>query len=295
MKEYSPEDVRLGQIINAINNLHLKYGAEADRFIDFGALLHNRKIVEHCRRSAEASISRRFLPGFRFKNTDHARWHFNNRDSLAFWIMDVDYGEKFWSENWIRSIFVRSYKHYCFEVANALRRFDDSTREAVREYNDAYESSDTAKKERIAAMMGIRRWGRNLPPGPVSCHGGLMGMAPWTERIKRLIPDATLPTTDRSLRRWPEQALGNREARAKATPPSGWYIDYVSYFGNIPCPDGQNPEMWAKAFHEYHEQWKWAPSESDRTPQCTSISFDTVACSTLWNPSAVRTRYKYDD
>lgn len=295
MNEPSPEDKRLGEIIEAFNDLHLKYGADADRFIDYGAMLRNRRIVEHCRSSVERSVSRRFLPGFRFKNTDHARWHFNNRDKLPFWIMDVEYGEKYWDENWIRSIFVRSYKHYCFEVANALQRYDNSTHDAVRECKRAYENRDEASLKRIVALMKLRRAGRNLPPGPVMAPGGLMGMAPWTERIKKLFSNDILPTKDRSLRRWPAQALGSREVRGRGAPPSGWHIDYLCYFGEIPCPDGHDPDLWSEKFHDYFESWKWSPVEGHPAPQCTSISFSTVAEPRLWNPSAVRTPYKYDD
>lgn len=295
MNEPRPEDQRLGAIIEAFNELHLKYGTDADRFVNYDAMLRNRRIVEHCRRSVENGISRNYLPGFRFKDTDHARWHFNNRDKLPFWIMDVDYGEKYWDENWIRSIFVPSYKHYCYEVANALQRYDHSTSEAVDQFNSAKESGDRTEVNRIVQYLLLRRAGRNLPPGPITAPGGLMAMSPWTERITKLFPKEVLPTTDRSLRRWPRQAVGAREARTIRKPPSGWYIDYLCYFGEIHRPDGHDPEVWSDRFHVYFESWKWAPIEGSPDPKRTSFSFKTVATSDLWSPSAVRTRYKYDD
>ncbi|MBE0564595.1 MAG: hypothetical protein IH621_01440 [Krumholzibacteria bacterium] len=295
MNEPSPEDKRLGEIIEAFNDLHLKYGADADRFIDYGAMFRSRRIVEHCRRSVENGISRRYLPGFSFRDTDHARWHFNNRDKLPFWIMDVDYGEEYWDENWIRSIFVPSYKHYCYEVAYALQRYDQSTAEAVKEFARVKETGDKAAVNRISQFLLFRRAGRNLPPGPINAPGGLMAMSPWTERLTKLFPEEVLPTTDRSLRRWPFQAVEGRRTRARRKPPSGWYIDYLCYFGDIPCPDVQDPDVWSEKFHDYIESWKWAPIEGCPDPQRKSISFRSVASADLWNASAVRTRYKYDD
>ena len=294
MNEPSPEEKHLGKVIGAFNDLHIKYGDDADQFIDYDALLRNRKIVEHCRRSVENSISRQYLPGFRFKSTDHARWHFNNRDKLSFWIMDVDYGEEYYAENWIRAAFVSSYKQYGYEVARALKQYDESTKDAVRDYRAIVKTGNQTHINRAATIMKIRRSGRNLPPGPVNFPGDLMAIDPWTIRISKLFTKDVLPTTLRSLNRWPDQALARRQSRRKSDPPSGWYIDYISYFGEIPCPDGHDPDIWIEKFHGYFESWKWESIPGVPNPKRTTQTFLNPASPDLWNQSATRTKYKFD-
>ncbi len=285
----------LPKIIDALNSLRNELGEDVDKYLNYDAFLRKRDLVEHCRHSVENHIGRNYLPGFRFASTDHARWHFRNRDFLPFWVMDFQSNEEHWVRNWIRAAFVPSYKHYCYEVATALKRYDDNTIRTVRDFKELIEKGDKKAINRATSIMKICRSGKNLPPGPVKIPNELMGIDPWTTRIAKLFTEDILPTTSRSLRRWPEQAVSRREARKNTKPFSGWYIDYLCYFGEIPCPEGHDPEKWGEMFHDYYENWKWAPVPGIPDPQRTSMSFKSLVSPDLWNASEKKVRYKYDD
>lgn len=285
----------LPRIIDALNALRLELGPEIDEFIHYDAFLRRRDLLDHCRRSVERTINRLYLPGFQFASADHARWHFRNRDFLPFWVMDMPCREEHYLDNWIRAAFVSSFKHYCFEVADALKRFDESVFRTVSEFRALTETGEQSDINRSAQFIQFRRVGRNLPPGPINAPGDLMGMEPWTTRIKDLLPASALPTTERSLRRWPAQAQSQRRARASEKPRSAWRIRYIAYFGNPPCPSGQDPAKWQAAFGGYYESWEWAQPRRRRAPERTSICFREIASRELWNASARRVRYEYDD
>lgn len=285
----------LPRIIDALNALRLELGPDIDEFIHYDAFLMRRDLVEHCRRSVERTINRHYLPNFQFASTDHARWHFRNRDSMPFWFMDMPSQEEHYLHNWIRAALVPSYKHYCFEVADALKRFDANVTRTVSDYRTLRESGDKTNVNRSAQVIGLLRAGRNLPPGPIDAPGDLMGMAPWTARIKRLLPTDALPTTDRSLHRWPSQAQSHRQDRAQCEMPSAWRIKFIYYLGEMECPSGHDPDEWSRSYHGYHESWEWVPTRKLRAPKSTSAVFSKLASQDLWSPSARRTHYKYDD
>jgi hypothetical protein len=284
----------LPRIIDALNTLRLELGPDIDEFIDYDAFLRRRDLVEHCRQSVERSIGRMYLPGFRFASTDHARWHFRHRDFMPFWVMDLPSREEHFLDNWIRAAFVPSYKHYCFEIADALKRFDENVLRTVSEFRTLTETGDKANISRSAQIIQIRRAGRNLPPGPINAPGDLMGMDPWTTRIKKLLPASALPTTERSLHRWPAQAQSQRKLRAQSDLRSAWRIKYIFYLGGMKCPAGHDPRAWNELYLGYHEAWEWVPPRKMRAPTSTSTSFSALASQELWSPSARRVRYEYD-
>ncbi len=270
------------KIVEALNTFVDQFGDDVDHYLDFSHLMDSKSIVDAVRPIIEKRISYDFLPNFRFEDNQHASWFMKHYSSWPTWVSDYPIKPERWDDTWVRLIMVPNKHHYLAEIATNMQRKDQGYQTAIRSFNRIVKEGSKKDIRNAALVMKMYRGLAGLPPGPVKGERDLMAMKSWPHRLEEKFSDFDLPANDTSIMRLATKASGYRSKRIAATPPSGWQITDVIFFGKIENPDAPDPEKWAERNSFYREHWKWHPIDGVTCPKRTEFTLLEPAVPNFW-------------
>ena len=247
------------KILRALQAIRFEFGPEADRYINIGELFRVQPLMKNLRVKKEVDISRQYIPGWRFEDSNHFRYMMKT-GGFRFQGFDRTKEIQFGDLWWIRSILVPSKQHYFSELASCLRgQFE-------------WERDNELPTELRRHDLG---WTSIL--GRILAQETLAGELSYSKK-----PNRHHSVTSDSMFRWARSAERYRKERESSVTPSRWRIVRVELSKN----ELHEPERTKTSLDlldtGYWECWEWSGDPSIDSPARLSLTFDIPAGPHTW-------------
>ena len=255
---------RQKSLLEAVRVFHQALGDDAERFLNVDAILKDPELLGQLRTAIEGNFAEDFLPGFQFRNSGRFLWHLKNEQFYRRYLFGLAIPKTHYRDHWIRRHIVPDRFHYITEVAAALQRRGQFSRELARRQG---------RKPLVRWLPLMEDWLqiRDVDPGLIK-----------VKDRKQHWRGVYTTTTKETYLQWARKAVADRRKRQELDPPNYWQLDTILYNGgqleNVELIN-QHSAMIATG---YLEVWKWVGPDDSPAPRKRRLPFAQPAGPITW-------------